>query len=113
MKDRFKTGDDYRTAYQFLTTLEDEPVDPGAFNRGIEWIDEFLRIIPEGTGKPYLCDAYDGDMDVVWNNDHRAIIICFGTDGSHRGAFASDELHESCQDMTPQEALRWVRYEKP
>lgn len=102
---------DYRTAYQNLTTLEEDAVDPDTLERGIVWIEEFLKIAPEGTDRPYLCDAFDGDLDVVWNNKHRTMIICFAVDGTHRGALASKEIHKGSDNMTPEEALEWVRYE--
>lgn len=101
--------DEYRQSYEkYLTTLEEEPVDKKAFERGMEWIESLLRILPKDWEHPYLCDAFDGDMDIVWKNQYRAIVVCMPSEGDYRGALCG-EFHQAAQDNpSPELILKWM-----
>lgn len=113
MKRHDWTAEVYRDKYEiYLTTLEDEPVTIEAFNRAVALLEPLLMAMPEDAERPYLCDAYDGGIDIVWKDRHRSIIVNVPHPGEAITAAACGgdraERKEIDDGVVDADLLRWI-----
>lgn len=78
----------------------------------MEFLGAVLPTLPDGHQRPYLCDSYDGSVDIVWHDRKRAIIVCVPSSGDIEGAVRGEgdqaERKVFADGGADSDLLRWI-----